>query len=171
MSIKQKPGAAHSSAAAASNSRGSQKRKISDVQSPMGSLSSAVGSPITRPEAPYPIAHASRWSDLGLLGSPAFTAKVASPNWALPSGMESPFAKLPSKHADARLGVSLPATSMLASHEVRHTSFRFVDCETLFASRSPQRAVTYFACLKKPSIGGSILVRPRSLNRSRAGHW
>jgi serine/threonine protein kinase len=146
LTIKQKPhaaapasassaaaAAAVAAAAAATAAAGRQKRKISDVASPMGSLSSALGSPITRPEAPYPIAHAARWSDLGLLGSPAFNHKssvgLGSPNWALPSGGESPYARVPVKADAYRTGVSLPNASMLGGDEVRHTSFRKIDFE------------------------------------------
>jgi len=148
-SIAKKPAAATRQSATSSSGtslslRGSQKRKISDVQSPTGSLSSVLGSPIARPEAPYPIAHAARWSDLGLLGSPFFSAKMpASPSWMSNTpggGLESP------RTLGNRMGVSLPpaAASMLASSgdEVRHASFRRInfDDETLALAKQQPRA-------------------------------
>jgi hypothetical protein len=59
-----------------SSSQQRYKRKLSEAnaaQSPgtaASSFTSVLGSPITRPDVPYPIAHQSRWSDLGLLASP-----------------------------------------------------------------------------------------------------
>lgn len=59
-----------------SSSQQRSKRKLSEANSvgspgtTASSLSSVLGSPITRPDVPNPIAHQARWSDLGLLASP-----------------------------------------------------------------------------------------------------
>lgn len=87
--------------------------------SPNDSFSS-VGSPITRPNVPYPIAHQSRWSDFSSLVSPQFGVSVTHPQ-------TDPL---------SQLGTSLPNHNHSLCSQTQHSAYGSMEASNKASSAS-----------------------------------